>query len=257
MRQTLHQWFDRVRRQFGCYPGSSPMPPNARHAPISLIELRQRIMDSVAAELNPLGFERPSKKFELWVRRRTPYIYDLAGPHFVKSTSSDGCQQVSVSACLHLPIVEKIYHQLAGGVYRIQSGTAGKMLYLAYRKEHLPTTWYFWTTAYSEEATQMMVDQIINYGFPLLEQVMDYESLLSHPLLRAYPEKEAIILALVGRRDMAQRLLETSIEKQKSLLIKRVESLDTFPDWRTKVGLLKALRTGRFDDLVEKAQAGS
>lgn len=162
--------------------------------------------------------------------------------------------RVGVSVSLHLPVVEKIYHQLAGGIYRIQFPTGGVPYPPSMKKKKLPTAWYFWAMAYSEEATQMIIDQIVDYGLPRLEQVTDYESFLffNNPFL--YAEKKAILLALVGRTDEAQRLLEVSIEEQKSRH-KGAEPLDTLPDWKAKVGLLEALRTGLFNELVEKAKA--
>lgn len=100
----------------------------------------------------------------------------------------------------------------------------------------------------------MIVDRIIDDGLPRLEQVTDYESFLSfNPGL--YAERKAILLALVGRTDEAQRLLETSIEEQKSRH-KGDKPLETLPDWKVKVGLLEALRTGRFNELVAKATVG-
>ncbi|MBT9137168.1 MAG: hypothetical protein DDT34_02255 [Firmicutes bacterium] len=223
----------------------------------------------MAAELEPRGFLRPSRKFETWVRRRTPYIYDLAGLRFVQSVPSIGMVQVGVNVALHLPVVEKIYHQLLGGIYRIQSGTAGEMLCLAYRSEKLPTAWFFWATAYSEKATQMIVDQIVSYGLPLLEQVTDYESLLAHPFLSNIsvlygitPPKKAILLALVGRTDEAQRLLKSAIEaieedeKLRAARYKGSEPQEP-TGWKVQhVEILEALKTGRFNELVDKAMVG-
>lgn len=270
MTLAVRKWWNRIKRQFGYYPGAlpgtgaffwgwdSPIPPKPHHAPIPLPDLRQRITDQVETALKPLGFERPSRKFETWVRRRTPYIFDLAGAHFVKSEPSIGMVQVGVIAALHLPVVETIYHRFAGGIYRVQSGTAGKMLYLVYRKEKLPTAWFFWATAYSEKTTQMIVDQIVNYGLPLLEQVTDYESLLAHPFLSDLSSsRKAILLALVGQTDEAQRLLESAIEedeKQRNRY-KGKEPQEDFPEWKVHADILDALRTDRFNELVEKATA--
>ncbi len=269
---AVRNWWNRIRRMFGHYPGAIPsvrwdrfpwiatIQPKPRHAPIPLPELRQRITNKVEAVLKPLGFERRSKKFEVWTRPRTPCIYDLAGVHFVKSEPSTGLLQVGIVAALHVPVVEKIYHQFASGIYRVQSGTAGEMLYLVYRKEKLPTAWYFWATAYSEETTQMMVDQIINYGLPLLEQVTDYTSLLAHPFLSSNisSSKKAILLALVGRTDEAQRLLESAIAEDEKLRnrYKGEEPQENCAEWNAHTGILDALKSDRFNELVQKAAAG-
>lgn len=267
MPSAARKWFDRIKRQFGYYPGaleewsrfpwSATLEPKPRHAPIPLPELRQRITDQVAAALKPRGFERPSRRFETWVRRRTPCLYDLASVRFVSSEPSMGMIQVGADAGLHLPIVEKIYHRFSGGIYRVQFGTAGVMLHLAYRKQKLPTAWFFWATAYSEKATQMIVDQIVEYSLPLLEQVADYESLLVHPFLRMSSAQKAILLALVGRTEEAQRVLELTIEEDEKVRTshKGSEPLETFPEQRARIGILEALRSGQFSELVEEVAA--
>lgn len=272
MTLAVRKLWDRIKRQFGYYPGAFPsgrwdrfpwsatIEPKPRHAPIPLPELRQRITDQVGAALKPRGFQCPSRRFETWVRRRTPHIYDLAEAHFIKSEPSIGMVEVEVIAALHLPVVEKIYHRFAGSMYRVQWWTASKRLSFVYRKEKLPISWYFWATAYSEEATQMIVDQIVSYGLPLLEQVTDYESLLAHPFLSSNisSSKKAILLALVGRTDEAQRLLESAIDKDEELRnrYKGKEPQETIPEWKAHAGILDALRTNRFNELVEKATAG-
>jgi hypothetical protein len=254
----MNKWFDRIQRQFGYYPGSSPIPPKPRHALIPLPELRQRITDQVGVALKSRGFERPSHKFETWVRRRTPYIYDLTGAHFIKSEPSIGMVQVGVSASLHLSVVEKIYHRFAGGIYRVQSGTAGKMLYLVYEKEKLPTVWYFWANAYSEDTTQMVVNQIVSYGLPLLEKVTDYESLLVHPFGSSICfSKKAILLALIDRIDEAQQLLISAIEEDDKVraAYKGSGPPEIHSEWQVHIDIFDALRTNRFNELVKDVAA--
>lgn len=257
------QLWNRIKRHFGRYPGAYPMgrgAPKPRHAPIPLPELRQRIAEKIGSALNPIGFGLPSKRFDIWARYRAPNVVDLAGINFVQSNASNGMLQISIVCALHLPVIEKIYCHFAGGIYRLQSGTAGGQLYLAYPKEKLPTAWYFWTTAYSEEAMQMIIDQIIDYGLPLLEEVTDYETLLSHPFLskNISTSKRAILLALTGCTAEAQDLLEQAVNENEQLRSRYAGDgvQEEIPEWKAHAGILQSLKSNQFEQLMESMVAG-
>lgn len=231
------------------FPFGSTIRPRPLHPPILLEEIRRRIDATFADKLAPLGFVKVSRRFEVWVRRRTAEIYDVAGPNFVKSDAALGMVQVSISASLHLPLVESIYHRLAGGVYRVQDGTASLRPDVIPRKARQSR--FFWSVAYSHDDAVMIADYVI-CQLSKLECVVDYSSLLSENIF-LLAEKKAIVLALMDRQDEAESLLLSSMEEQELRFRGRTAVLMDFPDWRAKVGLLQALNDGKWARLVEEA----
>lgn len=230
----------KIKTHFGLsrYPATNYTPPKAKHDPIRLSEIKQRIVISVDRDLSKNGFQCVGNNLEIWVRKRTEDIFDLISLLF-DPRPSQGCIRVLVNIGYHAPQVEKYFLELADKSYDLSSSTDGGYCYQLNPKE-TKAEWMFWDIAFEESEINDLVHHINTFGIPFLEKVSNHEELIKFIERRQGPFdiRRAILYQLIGNKGKGLEILESGRRRDLKEYADRLDEIKKTPLWVIREKLL-------------------
>ncbi len=232
--------WQKIKSGFGIprYPITNYKPPKAKHDPVRLAEIKQRIVIAVNHNLSKNDFQQVRKNLELWVRKRTDDIYDVISLQF-DSHPSLGCIRVLVNIGYHSSKVEKLFCKLADESYDLTTSTDGGYCYQV-NPDETKTEWMFWNIAFEESEKDDLIYHINTFGISFLEKVSSHKELLAFIERRKGPFhiQRAILYQLLGNREKSLEILKSSKQHEIEKHSGRLDEIKKTPLWIIREKLL-------------------